>query len=191
MRRSRIENGPLAPRSWLGTEARVVRHVHTCGSGHLANATRVELARLGIQRDSDYLLPPLHPPLVIACADSEADASVNDVAARATAGGSPLLLACIAGPMLRIGPLIEPGRDALAEPFSCPPPRSGNDTAPPGVAEADPRLSLRARLGALLVGAQVLSFLLGARRHCVLNRVVEVNPWSIESKAYRVIKVRH
>ena len=179
----------LAPRSWLGTEARVVRHVHVCGTGHLANATRVELARLGIQRDSDYQLPPLHPPLVIACADSETE-SLNEVASQATASGSPLLLACIAGPMLRIGPLVEPDRDALGEPFTPPPPRTF-DATPPGVAEADPRLSLRARLGALLLSAQALSFLLGARRHCVLNRVVEVNPWSIESKAYRIIKVRH
>ena len=57
-----------------------------------------------------------------------------------------------------------------------------------GPAEAGhPPLNLYARLGALLISAQALNFLLGARNQCVLDRVVELNPWSMESKGYRVL----
>jgi hypothetical protein len=38
----------------------------------------------------------------------------------------------------------------------------------------------------LLVSAQALNFLLGARNQCVMDRVVELNPWSMESTGYRV-----
>jgi hypothetical protein len=55
-----------------------------------------------------------------------------------------------------------------------------------GPAKAEPPLNLYARLGAILVSAQALNFLLGARNLCVLDRVVELNPWSMESKGYRV-----
>jgi hypothetical protein len=72
MRRSTIEKAYSTSRptsrDWLGTDAKVVRHVRVCGDGHLAVATRIELKRLGIQRDTDYLLPSLRPALVIACA---------------------------------------------------------------------------------------------------------------------------
>jgi hypothetical protein len=224
--------------------------VHVCGTGYLAAATRVELARLGIHRDADYHLPPLHPPLVIACGDSEDDEAFDVATVLASRQHSPLLLACLTGDLVRIGPLIEPPgthhpirgggpperalkahdsvrphraarlhdasglrdpsglRDARTSP---PPDTSGSaDTSRAaadlaaafdlpssarqarltGIAEADPRLSLPSRVGALLVCAQTLSFLLGARNRCVVGRVVEMNPWSIESRAYKVIKVR-
>jgi hypothetical protein len=186
MRRSRIEKTLPAARTWLGTEAKVVRHVQVCGAGHLAAATRVELARLGIHRDSDYLLPALHAPLVIACGDSDADESFTDVARRAAEEGSPLLLACLSGRVVRIGPLIEPGGNALAASVH----PSERVYRAVNVADTDTRLSLHARLGALLISAQALNFILGARNQCVVDRVIELNPWSMESKAYRVIKVR-
>jgi hypothetical protein len=186
MRCSRIEKTPQAVRTWLGTDAKVVRHVHVCGAGYLAAATRIELVRLGIHRDSDYDLPSLHSPLVIACGDSEADDSCNDVARRAADHGSPLLLACLVGRVVRIGPLIEPDDEGL------PPMRYPSCTVqqPPRLADGEARFSLHARLGALLISAQALNFLLGARNQCVLDRVIELNPWSIESRAYRVLKVR-
>lgn len=188
MRHTGIGDRPPAARTWSGTEAKVVRHVLVCGAGYLAAATRLELLRLGIHRDSDYELPSLRPPLVIACGDTETDGSIGDASVRATGEGAPLLLACIAGRAIRIGPLIQPSDDLLpwadhssymAQPQVC-------------IAEADrdPRLSLYARLGALLISAQALNFLLGARNQCVLDRVVEINPWSMESKAYKVVKVR-
>ena len=175
----------MQPRTWIGTDAKVVRHVRVCGGGQLAIATRMELQRLGIHRDTDYLLPSLRPALVIACADSETDLSFNDVAQQAAAEGSPLLFCCLAGRVVRLGPLIDPGAGFLSND----PPAAPADCAPgeAGVAEADSPLTLYARLGALLVSAQALNFLLGARNQCVRDRVVELNPWSMESRGYRVL----
>jgi len=195
MPHSGIETGSKAERTWLGTDAKVVRHVRVCGDGHLAAATRSELERLGIQREADYLLPALRPPLVIACGDSEADESFSEVARRASEEGSPLLLACICGRVVRIGPLIEASHDCFVG--IQPPQRSAATPFPPSsgaalcrIAEAPKPPGLHARLAALLVSAQALNFLLGARNQCVLDRVVELNPWSMESKSYRVLKVR-
>jgi hypothetical protein len=191
MRRTRIEKGYPVSRDWLGTDAKVVRHVRVCGNGHLATATRIELSRLGIQRDSDYLLPSLRPALVIACGDSEADQSFTDAAQHAADEGSPLLFACVVGRTVRVGPLIDPSSCFFPMDPPLPPPDSSFRPAPEvGVAETDPPLNLYARLGALLVSAQALSFLLGARNQCVLDRAIEFNPWSLESKGYRVLKVR-
>jgi hypothetical protein len=193
MRHSRIEKGNPIMRDWLGTDAKVVRHVRVCGEGHLAVATRIELNRLGIQRDTDFLLPSLRPDLVIACADSETDQSFHPVAQQAVNDGSPLLFGCLVGRILRLGPLIDPascfGAVEPPDPPSYPEP-AADPPAALGVAEADPQLNLYARLGALLISAQALSFLLGTRNQCVLDRAVEFNPWSMESKGYRVIKVR-
>jgi hypothetical protein len=205
MSRSGNETISSAARTWVGTDAKVVRHVRVCGDGHLAAATRSELERLGIHRDTDYLLPSLRPPLVVACGDTEDDDSFGEVARRASEEGCPLLLACLNGRVVRIGPLIEssdecfiaiapaPGglktdgkarasrQDAAAPPNLSPQQTHVAESHPPG---------LYARLGALLVSAQALNFLLGARNQCVLDRVVELNPWSMESKSYRILKVR-
>jgi len=191
MRRARIRKTYPTSRTWLGTDAKVVRHVRVCGDGHLAVATRIELKRLGIHRDTDYLLPSLRPALVIACADSEADRSFNDAAQQACEEGSPLLFGCLIGRMVRIGPLIDPSTCFLTLDYpQLPPDSSYTPPLDPGVAEADPPLNLYARLGALLISAQALNFLLGARNQCVSDRAVEFNPWSMESKGYRVLKVR-
>jgi hypothetical protein len=196
MRRSRIEKGrPVlghpATRTWLGTDAKVVRHVRVCGDGYLAIATRIELKRLGIHRDTDYLLPSLRPALVIACADSEEDRSFQDVAQQAADEGSPLLFCCLVGRIVRLGPLIDPSTCFLTmELPQQPPDASYSAPSDPGAAEADTPLNLYARLGALLISAQALNFLLGARNLCVRDRIVELNPWSMESRAYRVFKVR-
>jgi hypothetical protein len=197
MRRSRIEKGSPITRDWLGTDAKVVRHVRVCGDGHLAVATRIELNRLGIQRDSDYLLPSLRPALIIACADSEDDRSFEDAAQRAADGGSPLLFACLVGRILRLGPLIDPSTCFVTmDPPQHPPeasyaaPPSGGGPQDCRVCETDPPLNLYARLCALLISAQALNFLLGARNQCVRDRTVEFNPWSMESKGYKVFKVR-
>jgi len=193
MRHSRIEKSYPATRDWLGTDAKVVRHVRVCGEGQLAVATRVELERLGIQRDSDYLLPSLRPDLVIACADSETDQSFSEAARRAVESGSPLLFGCLLGRILRLGPLIDPCAELLTiEPAAapadcaCPAPRNAELAA----ADADLPLTLYARLGALLICVQALNFLLDARNPGVRDRAVELNPWSMESKSYRVLKVR-
>jgi hypothetical protein len=189
MQRPRSEKAFPAVRDWLGTEAKVVRHVRVCGEGDLAVATRIELSQLGIQRDSDYLLPSLRPCLVIACADSETDRTFIDVAQHAADEGCPLLFACLAGHTIRLGPLVDPCFAVRERPH--PPPDSSYVPAGgPGRAEARPPLNLYARLGALLLSAQALNFLLGARNECVLDRVVELNPWSMESRGYRVFKVR-
>jgi hypothetical protein len=268
MRRPTTNRRPAASRTWLGTDAQVIRHVHVCGDGHLATATRIELERQGIHRDTDYLLPSLRPALVIACADSEADQSFTDAAQQALDEGSPLLLCCLAGPIVRLGPLIEPyacfASASLSQPAPAPPSpaepppaarsptpsspakpsraaRSPTQTspakpspaarsptaraparpsraplspaarsaaspppAPPSPASPPERqphlaqpptgrpvkveapLNPEARLAALLVSAQALNFLLGARNQCVTDRVVELNPWSMESTGYRV-----
>ena len=193
MRRSRVEKSKPVIRDWLGTDAKVVRHVRVCGEGHLAIATRIELSRLGIQRNSDYLLPSLRPDLVIACADHETDRSFIESAQQAADTGSPVLFGCLVGRILRLGPLIDPSDEVLPRAPGKPAP-DWTHQAPHDMprdigiaeAEADPPLNLYARLGALLISAQALNFLLGARNQCVLDRVVELNPWSMESKAYRV-----
>jgi hypothetical protein len=148
----------------------------------------MELQRLGIHRETDYLLPSLRPALVIACADSEADQSFNAVAQQAVEEGSPLLLCCLVGRVVRLGPLIDPSTCFVTQERSRLPPDSSYrpPREPWGTAEADPPLNLYARLGALLISAQALNFLLGARNQCVLDRVVELNPWSMESKGYRL-----
>jgi hypothetical protein len=190
MKRSRIETTYPVSRDWLGTDAKVVRHVRVCGDGHLAVATRIELNRLGIQRDSDYLLPSLRPDLIIACSDHETDQSCAEAAQRALDQGSPLLFGCLHGRLLRLGPLIDPtaGHPAFEAAVVHPPDSSYVRGC--GVSEADPPLNLYARLGALLISAQALNYLLGARNPCVLDRAIEFNPWSMESRVYRVLKVR-
>jgi len=188
MRRARMGQNYPTSRDWLGTDAKVIRHVNVCGDGDLAVATRIELNRLGIQRDSDYLLPSLRPALVIACADSEDDRSFIDVAQQAADEGSPLLFGCLVGRILRIGPLIDPSTCFITAESVHPPPDSTYN--PPAVAEAERPLNFYARLGALLLSAQALNFLLGARNQCVRERAVEFNPWSMESKGYSVFKVR-
>ncbi len=204
MRRSKIDKSlrsrPVTNRSrtWVGTGAQVIRHVCVCGDCHLATATRIELKRQGIHRDTDYLLPSLRPALVIACADSEADQSFTDTAQQAVEEGSPLLLCCLAGQVVRIGPLIDPsacfkpaGPSQPVSPAVMNGPRAPAPPAMPSMADADhPPLNPHARLGALLISAQALNFLLGARNQCVLDRVVELNPCSIESKGYSLFKVR-
>ena len=190
MRRPRIEKGYPTQRDWLGTDAKVIRHVRVCGDGHLAIATRMELKRLGIHRDTDYLLPSLRPALVIACADSEADRSFTDVAQQAVDQGSPLLFGCLVGRIVRLGPLIDPSTCFLSTDPPQPPDCAYSSLGAPGIAEAEPPLNLYARLGALLISAQALNFLLGTRNQCVLDRIIELNPWSMESKGYRVFKVR-
>lgn len=189
----------LPGRTWIGTDAKVVRHIRVHGCGHLAAAVRIELVRLGISRESDYLLAALHPALLIACGDRETDPCFDEAATRAAEQASPLLLACLNGHFVRIGPLVEPAKDC-GPPMICPPEKPATaetvDAHETGlahetrIAEADPRSSLYARLGALLVGAQALSFLMGTRSQCVLDRVVELNPWSIESRSYKLLKVR-
>jgi hypothetical protein len=190
-----------ASRTWLGTDAQVIRHVRVCGDGHLATATRIELERQGIHRDTDDLLPSLRPALVIACADSDADQSFIDAAQQALDEGSPLLLCCLAGPVVRLGPLIDPYACVAGAAWSQPVPASPSPASPPKQqphlaqrplppsgrpAKAGAPLNPEARLGALLVSAQALNFLLGARNQCVMDRVVELNPWSMESTGYRV-----
>jgi hypothetical protein len=189
MKRSRIEATYPVSRDWLGTDAKVVRHVRVCGDGHLAVATRIELSRLGIQRDSDYLLPSLRPDLIIACSDYEADQSCADAAQRALDQGSPLLFACLHGRLLRLGPLIDPAAGASGFEAVVRPPDS-TYTRACDLSDVDPPLNLYARLGALLISAQALNYLLGARNPCVLDRAIEFNPWSMESRVYRVLKVR-
>jgi hypothetical protein len=196
MRRPTTKRHPAASRTWLGTDAQVIRHVRVCGDGHLATATRIELERQGIHRDTDYLLPSLRPALVIACADSEADQSFTVAAQQALDEGSPLLLCCLAGPIVRLGPLIDPyacfasaSWSQPAPPSPASPPEQQLHLARPTTgrpAKAEAPLNPEARLGALLVSAQALNFLLGARNQCVTDRVVELNPWSMESTGYRV-----
>jgi hypothetical protein len=212
MRRLRAQREPTA-RTWLGTAAQVVRHVDVCGMGQLANATRIELSRLGIHRDTDYLLPSVASPLLIACGDSETDESFHEGAQRAAQNGFPILLACLTGRVIRVGPLILPEREmpwpgrSPDHPISQRHRRGPREISHLGrraslpvvsreiargcsVAEAGPLPGLQARLGALLISAQTLNFLLGRQPLWVLDKVLELNPWSMESKGYRITKVR-
>jgi len=204
---------------------RMVRQVRLQGAGHLAAATRIELRRMGLLREIDYELPELLPPLVIVCADAEGDQGTAAEALRATENRWPVLMACLAVPLIRIGPLVEPATAPSARdgPLDTPSATSGaaraafsathatagathatsigaRATSGAGrgapssagaVSEPDLKTTLCVRVGALLVAAQALSFLQGARNQCVLNRLIEVNPLSIESRAYQVLKHRH
>jgi hypothetical protein len=172
----------------LAVAPQLVRQVSVFGTGHLAMATRVELIRVGLHRDSDYQLPQLLSPLFIACTDLENDPTIAEVALRASEARAPILFACLTVPMLRIGPLVEPPDSS---PSRIRHPRIPSSTAESAsVAEPDLQTGICARVGGLLIAAQALSFLQGARAQCVLGTRVEVYPLSIESKAYRVLKVR-
>jgi hypothetical protein len=207
--------------SWmdLTSAPRMVRRLRLHGSGFLASATRLELGRMGLMRESHYDLPELLPPLVIVCSDREADPGLAGAALLAAESLSPVLLACLAVPLIRIGPLVEPenatpsrilsaranavaarttngpsarnapsARTSKAYPQSGGPEETSSGTA---VAEPDLKTSLCVRVGALLIAGQALSFLQGARNQCVVDTMIEVNPLSIESKAYQVLKLRH
>jgi hypothetical protein len=194
------------PQSWmdLTLAPRMVRQVRLQGDGQFAAATRVELRRFGLLREIDYELPELLPPLVIVCSDVEGDQGVAGEALRATADRCPILMACLAVPLIRIGPLVEPpsaapstsrewrnvGAGRARRPYATSSARTEASSSAT-VSEPDLKTAICLRVGALLVAAQALSFLQGARNQCVLNTLVEVNPLSIESRAYQVLKQRH
>ena len=136
---------------------------------------------------------------MITCTDVENDPSVAAVATRALNDGSPLLFACLAFPAIRIGPLVEPfaaNPDRIRHPPETedtsymPGARSTDADETRAIAEPGLLTGICARVGGLIVAAQALSFLQGARKQCVLDTLVELYPLSIESKAYRVLKVR-
>jgi len=191
---------------------RMVRQVRLQGAGQLAAATRIELRRIGLLREIDYELPELLAPLVIVCADSEGDQGAAHEALRGTADRCPVLMACLAVPLIRIGPLVQPAaasspRNARHTSVAAASPANPHSGAAPQpyaarwgrqppsavatVSEPDLKTTLCVRVGALLVAAQALSFLQGARSQCVLNTLVELNPLSIESRTYQVLKQRH
>jgi hypothetical protein len=185
------------PQSWmdLTLAPRMVRQVRLQGDGQFAAATRVELRRFGLLREIDYELPELLPPLVIVCSDVEGDQGVAGEALRATADRCPILMACLAVPLIRIGPLVEPPSAAPSTAREWRNVGAGRARRPYATSsartEASSSATVSVRVGALLVAAQALSFLQGARNQCVLNTLVEVNPLSIESRAYQVLKQRH
>jgi hypothetical protein len=90
--------------------------VFVLGTGHLAAALRVQLREM-LQVGS--VVPPAST-LFVACADFECAASFVDANRRALAARSPLLFACLAERMVKLGPFVVPFETAC---FECHPPR--------------------------------------------------------------------
>ncbi len=153
------------------------------GTGHLAAALRVQLRT------------PLHvgcfvPPariLFVACADFECAPSFADANRRALAARSPLLFACLAERVVKLGPLVVPFETAC---FECQPRRwdfsptdfewrfmpAGRD-AP---VNADTHLASLAQFAAALIVGELAVLRLGAQAPRLGGCVAKFDPPSRE-----------
>jgi hypothetical protein len=92
--------------------------VYVLGAGHLAAALRVHLRE---QRLSVGCSVPPAYTLFVACADFECAPSFADANRRALAARSPLLFACLAERVVKVGPFVVPFETAC---FECQPAQS-------------------------------------------------------------------
>jgi hypothetical protein len=91
--------------------------VYVLGTGHLAAALRVHLR----DRQLSVGSPVPHAHMFVACADFECVPSFADANRRALAARSPLLFACLAERVVKIGPFVVPFETAC---FECHPAQS-------------------------------------------------------------------
>jgi bacteriocin biosynthesis cyclodehydratase domain-containing protein len=184
---------------WRSPTLETMRDVYVIGVGHLAAAVRAELTNLSLYvgEDCEPLVPG--PPLIVACSDYEHVDSFRDTNSRAIQEHSPVLFACIADPVVRIGPCVVPQETAC---FECYYHRlranlTFRDEFDGWVAHnaaletcgADSRAHVHARLAAALVAGQVINFLYGITHHCLLDSIVELHPLTLEMTVSRVLRL--
>jgi len=177
-----------------------MRSIPVYGTGHLAAATRVEIARLGGDADSDDVDEECaRPPLMVIVSDYENNTSFMAANQAALEQDGSVLFACIADTSIRLGPLVVPGETAC---FACFHHRlranlsfreefdaflTQNEALDASGIDSNARI--HARIGASLIVAQVLNFLHGATHQCVLNRTVEINPASLEVSCHAILRL--
>ena len=159
--------------------------VFVLGAGHLAAALRVELRERKLSVGCH--VPPAHI-LFVACADFECAPSFADANRRALAARSPLLFACLAERVVKIGPFVVPFETAC---FECHPAQSwdlspadfewrfmpaGRDTP----VNADTHLSHLAQFGAALIVSQLAALRPGAPSARLGEAVAKFDPPSRE-----------
>ena len=136
------------------------------GAGHLAAALRVQLReqRLSV----GYTVPPAQ--LFVACADFECVPSFKDANRRALLARSPLLFACLAECVVKVGPWVVPFETGC---FECHPPQAWDlgptdfewrftATGRATPANADTHLRHLAQFGAALIVSELAGLHPGA-----------------------------
>lgn len=155
------------------------------GPGHLAAALRVLLRE---RRPSvGWRVPPAYT-LFVACADFECAPSFADANRRALAARSPLLFACLAERVVKIGPFVVPFETAC---FECHPAQSW-DLSPADFAwrfmpagrdapvNADMHLAHLAQFGAALIVSELLALRPDAPSARLVDAVAKFDPPSRE-----------
>jgi bacteriocin biosynthesis cyclodehydratase domain-containing protein len=175
------------------------RPVQVCGSGHLAEAVRADLTSLDIRHVDPLDSAGADAALIVACSDYENHASFRERNRAAVMVDRPIFFACIAETGVRFGPLVVPRETAC---FECFHHRLRANVAFREELDAylahnafmeasgmDSRSAIYARMGSAFVCAQVLHFLLGSSQHCVLDKLVEVSPITVDLVTSRVLKL--
>jgi bacteriocin biosynthesis cyclodehydratase domain-containing protein len=175
------------------------RSVQVCGTGHLADAVRSDLARLHIPFAGQFDPRASNVALIIACSDFENHVAFRERNRAAVAAGRPIFFACISEAAVRFGPLVVPRESACFECFHHR--LRANLTfreefdaflahnAFQDESGVDSRAGIYARLGSAFICAQVVQFLLGCTQHCVVDRLIEVSPITVDMVSSRVLKL--
>lgn len=173
--------------------------VQVCGTGHLAGAVRTDLTRLSISHNE--LFDPTAPAvsLIVLCSDFENHTSFRECNRAAVGAGRPIVFACIAETGIRVGPLVVPNQTSC---FECFHHRLRANLAFREEFDAfvehnafleeagiDSQAEIYARVGSGFVCAQVLHFLLGTTRHCLVDRLLEVSPITVEFLCSQLLRL--
>jgi bacteriocin biosynthesis cyclodehydratase domain-containing protein len=173
--------------------------VQVCGAGHLADAVRADLAVLRIPFVGQFDPGAPNVALIISCSDFENHTVFRERNRAAVAAGRSIFFACIAETAVRFGPLVVPRESACFECFHHR--LRANLTfreefdaflthnAFQEESGIDSRAGIYARLGSAFVCAQIVQFLLGCTQHCVVDRLIEVSPITVEMASSRILKL--
>lgn len=154
------------------------------GAGHLAAALRVQLR----ERLSVGCPVPQACILFVACADFECAPAFADANRRALAARSPLLFACLAEGLVKVGPFVVPFETAC---FECHPAQSW-DLSPTDFewrfmargreapVNADMHLKHLAQFGAALIASELAALRSGAPCTRLVGGVAKFDPPSRE-----------
>jgi bacteriocin biosynthesis cyclodehydratase domain-containing protein len=173
--------------------------VQVCGTGQLVEAVRADLARLRIPFAGQFDPGAANVALIIACSDFENHVSFRERNRAAVAASRPIFFACISETTVRFGPLVVPRESACFECFHHR--LRANLTfreefdaflthnAFQEESGVDSRAGIYARLGSAFICAQIVQFLLGCTQHCVVDRLIEVSPLTVEMVSSRILKL--
>jgi hypothetical protein len=175
--------------------------IHVLGTGHLAAAVRVQLRDLWrdrppgwlspghtLSRDGDGACAAGSRTILLACADFECASSLADTNRRALAARSPLLFACLAERVVRVGPFVVPFETACLE---CHPTQrwdfsltdmewrfmSAPRSAP---VDADTHLKSLAKFGASLIACELRALRFDTQLGRLAGCVVKFDPPCLE-----------